>query len=69
MKLNKFERQARGKIIFNDGQMLVGKIIDYTSSWDNEDKGAYLTLVPESGELKGEYVDCPEKEIYSAEYL
>ncbi|MBB1069081.1 hypothetical protein H5S40_02710 [Limosilactobacillus sp. RRLNB_1_1] len=69
MDLSKFERQARGKVVFNDGQTLIGKIVDYTSSWDNDDEEAYLTIVPESGKLKGKYVECPEDEVKVAEYL
>lgn len=69
MDLSKFECQARGMVTFNDGQVLVGRIIDYTSSWDNDDNGAYITIVPESGELKGEHVMCPEKEVVFAKYL
>lgn len=69
MNLSKFTRQARGKVIFNDGQTLIGKIVDYTSSWDNDDEGAYLTIVPENGKLKGEYVECPENEVTEAKYL
>ena len=61
MRLNEFEHQARGKIVFTDGQILIGKIIDYTSSQDNDDNDAYLTFVPESGELEGEDVDAPKK--------
>lgn len=69
MNLSKFNRQARGKVVFYDGQVLIGKIVDYTSSWDNDDEGAYLTIIPESGKLKGEYVECPEDEVRMAEYL
>lgn len=69
VNLSKFERQARGKVVFEDGQILIGKIVDYTSSWDNDDNGAYLTIIPESGELKGEYIECPEDEVQYAEYL
>lgn len=56
-------------VTFTDGQVLVGRIIDYTSSWDNDDNGAYITIVPESGELKVEHVMCPEKEVVHAKYL
>lgn len=69
VSLSNFERQARGKVVFNDGQILIGKIIDYTSSWDNDDKNAYITIIPESGKLKGEYIECPESEVKFAEYL
>lgn len=69
MNLSKFDRQARGKIVFADGQVLIGKIVDYTSSLDNDDEGAYLTIIPESGDLEGEYVECPENEVKFAEYL
>lgn len=69
MNLSKFDRQARGKVVFEDGQTLIGEIVDYTSSWDNDDEGAYLTIIPESGELKGEYIECPEDEVKAAEYL
>ena len=40
MNLSKFDRQARGKVVFEDGQTLIGEIVDYTSSWDNDDEGA-----------------------------
>lgn len=69
MNLSKFTRQARGKVIFNDGQTLIGQIVDYTSSWDNDDEEAYLTIVPENGDLKGKYIDCLESEVKEAEYL
>ncbi len=69
VNLSKFERQARGRIVFNDGQTLIGEIVDYTSSWDNDDNGAYITIVPENGDLKGSYVQCPEDEVKFAEYV
>ena len=69
INLSKFEGQARGKVVFEDGQTLIGEIVDYTSSWDNDDKGAYLTIIPESGKLKGKYVECPEDEVKFANYL
>ncbi|MRI03758.1 hypothetical protein GIX73_05955 [Lactobacillus reuteri] len=69
INLSNFERQARGKVVFEDGQTLIGEIIDYTSSWDNDDEGAYLTIIPESGKLKGEYIECPEDKVKFANYL
>ena len=46
-----------GKIVrvsFKDGQIFSGKIVDYTSSADNDDKGEYLTIRPQSGKLEGQ---------------
>ena len=42
------------RVTFKDGQILSGKIVDYTSSADNDDEGEYLTIRPQSGKLKGQ---------------
>ena len=44
-------------------------IVDYTSSFDNDDRYAYLTIIPENGPLKGKRVQCPEDEVKFVEYL
>lgn len=69
MILSDFEKAARGKVVFNDGESIIGMIVDYTSSFDNDDRYAYLTIIPESGSLKGKRVQCPENEVKFAEYL
>lgn len=69
MILSEFEKTARGKVVFNDGEIIAGMIVDYTSSFDNDDRYAYLTIIPENGPLKGKRVQCPEDEVKFVEYL
>ena len=69
MILSNFERVARGKVILKNGRVIIGKIVDYTTSYDNDDNGAYLTIVPEKGRDKGDYICCYEDNIAHAEYL
>ena len=69
MILSNFERVARGKVILKNGRVIIGKIVDYTTSYDNDDNGAYLTIVPEKGRDKGDYVCCYEDNVAHAEYL
>ncbi len=67
--LSNFERVARGKVILKNGRVIIGKIVDYTTSYDNDDNGAYLTIVPEKGRDKGDYICCYEDNVAHAEYL
>ena len=67
--LSNFERVARGKVILKNGRVIIGKIVDYTTSYDNDDDGAYLTIVPEKGRDKGDYICCYEDNVAHAEYL
>ena len=69
MILSEFEKTVRGKVVFNDGEIIAGMIVDYTSSFDNDDRYAYLTIIPENGPLKGKRVQCPEDEVKFVEYL
>ena len=69
MDLSKIELGRMACIYYKDGDKVIGTITDFTSSWDNDDEGAYITIVPENGKLKGEYIECPENEIKFAEYL
>lgn len=69
MILSEFEKTARGKVVFNDGEIIAGMIVDYTSSFDNDDRYAYLTIIPENGPLKWKRVQCPEDEVKFVEYL
>lgn len=69
MILSEFEKTARGKVVFNDGEIIAGMIVDYTSSFDNDDRYAYLTIILENGPLKGKRVQCPEDEVKFVEYL
>lgn len=69
MILSNFERTARGKVVLKNGKVFIGKIVDYTTSYDNNDDGAYLTIVPEAGPLKGGYICCYEDEVSHAECL
>lgn len=69
MILSEFEKTARGKVVFNDGEIIAGMIVDYTSSFDNDDRYAYLTIIPENGPLKGKRVQCPEDKVKFVEYL
>ncbi|GAB9258614.1 MULTISPECIES: hypothetical protein [Ligilactobacillus] len=69
MILSNFERVARGKVILKNGRVIIGKIVDYTTSYDNDDNGAYLTIVPEKGRDKGDYICCYEDNVAHAEYL
>ncbi|WP_010688908.1 hypothetical protein [Ligilactobacillus animalis] len=67
--MSNFERVARGKVILKNGRVIIGKIVDYTTSYDNDDNGAYLTIVPEKGRDKGDYICCYEDNVAHAEYL
>ena len=67
--LSNFERVARGKVILKNGRVIIGKIVDYTTSYDNDDNGAYLTIIPEKGRDKGDYICCYEDNVAHAEYL
>lgn len=69
MILSNFERVARGKVILKNGRVIIGKIVDYTTSYDSDDNGAYLTIVPEKGRDKGDYICCYEDNVAHAEYL
>ena len=69
MILSNFERVARGKVILKNGRVIIGKIVDYTTSYDNDDNGAYLTIIPEKGRDKGDYICCYEDNVAHAEYL
>ena len=69
MILSNFERVARGKVILKNGRVIIGKIVDFTTSYDNDDNGAYLTIVPEKGRDKGDYICCYEDNVAHAEYL
>lgn len=69
MILSNFERVARGKVTLKNGRVIIGKIVDYTTSYDNDDNGAYLTIVPEKGRDKGDYICCYEDNVAHAEYL
>lgn len=69
MILSNFERTARGKVVLKNGKVFIGKIVDYTTSYDNDDNGAYLTIVPEKGRDKGDYIGCYEDNVAHAEYL
>lgn len=69
MILSNFERVARGKVILKNGRVIIGKIVDYTTSYDNDDNGAYLTIVPKKGRDKGDYICCYEDNVAHAEYL
>lgn len=69
MILSNFERVARGKVILKNGRVIIGKIVDCTTSYDNDDNGAYLTIVPEKGRDKGDYICCYEDNVAHAEYL
>ena len=69
MILSNFERTARGKIVLKNGRVIIGEIVDYTTSYDNNDEGAYLTIVLEKGRDKGDYVCCHEENVVHAEYL
>lgn len=66
MILSNFERTARGKVVLKNGKVFIGKIVDYTTSYDN---GAYLTIVPEDGPGKGGHICCYEDNVAHAEYL
>lgn len=48
-----FERETYVRVIFKDGQIFTGKLLDFTSSWDNDDEGSYITFEPSIGPLKG----------------
>ncbi|WP_317301478.1 hypothetical protein [Ligilactobacillus animalis] len=67
--MSNFERVARGKVILKNGRVIIGKIVDYTTSYDNDDNGAYLTIIPEKGRDKGDYICCYEDNVAHAEYL
>ncbi|WP_076459380.1 hypothetical protein [Limosilactobacillus caccae] len=70
MNLSKFDRQARAKLVFNDNQVIIGKILSYTGPWNTEDdEEPYVTIVPESGALEESHVDCFESEVRFAKYL
>ncbi len=69
MILSNFERTARGKVVLKNGKVFIGKIVDYTTSYDNNDNGAYLTIVPEDGPGKGGHICCYEDNVAHAEYL
>ncbi|MFB8530422.1 hypothetical protein [Enterococcus casseliflavus] len=53
------------RVTFLDGVILSGRIIDYTTSEDNDDEGEYLVIKPQSGKLKDRSVAFFEHEIES----
>lgn len=53
------------RVTFKDGAILSGRIIDYTTSEDNDDEGEYLVIRPQSGKLKDRSVAFFENEIES----
>ena len=63
MDLSKFRMESIVYIVFKDGFILTGRVNDFTSSWDNDDKGDYLTVVQSAGKLKGLDIQANENEI------
>ena len=52
MDLSKIEIGSKVRVRYKDGDSIVRIVSDFTSSWDNNDKGDYITIVPSSGNLK-----------------
>ena len=64
-----FEQPAYIRAIFKDGTILTGRLIDVTSSWDNDDEGSYITFVPAVGPLAGRYVMGLDYELAKVEVI
>ncbi|WP_076461468.1 hypothetical protein [Limosilactobacillus caccae] len=63
MNLTKYRIGSTIKVLFKDGTILTGKVDDFTSSWDNDDEGDYLTIIPLTGRLKGLDVQVNQFEV------
>ena len=63
MDLSKIEIGSKVRVRYKDGDSIFRIVSDFTSSWDNNDKGDYITIVPSSGNLKGLNVQANEHEI------
>lgn len=63
MNLNNFKSGDFVHVLFKDGVSISGLVDDFTSSWDNDDNGDYLTIVPESGKFKNLDIQANENEI------
>lgn len=68
-KIQDLDYGKKVKVVFDDGQILIGIVDIWTSAEDSEDGLEELTIIPTKGELEGQLINFKENEVKSIEVV